>query len=56
MYISPSPIFSIILHVENITGVFVVIGANGNNNTKENIQANKHTKNKHFPRLEFVCE
>lgn len=30
-YISPSLIFSIILHVENITGMLAVIGANGNN-------------------------
>jgi hypothetical protein len=53
MYTSPI-FFFIILHMENITGVFVVSYATGKTNTKEKIQENKHTKKKHFPRLEFV--
>lgn len=56
IYISPYLFFSLIFNEDNITGVFAVTCAIVNNNTHENIQANTHTKDKYFPRLEFVCE
>lgn len=52
----PFSLFLYYISEDNITGAFAVTCAIVNNNTHENIQANTHTKNKHFPRLEFVCE